>query len=228
MQYASDKVQRPYVPKAVITAYQKYNGYDYYLESREVLEDGTIGASRPVTLDFLKSIAKAYGRNREGSPHGAVPPHLLFADTRAARPRIVWWAAPARKTLCFTDKVPLPDGEYNMPGVIYSLEGRTLSVYSFRGRRPGKNCTLLHGPFFNYYEDCKMCLGNSRIDIPKNPTWEELILCWENVFWNSLNAHLIFDPVKGNIVTELRKAQTQPFDISKCKETKLKLKDILK
>lgn len=227
MENITEQIRQPFMPEAMLVAYRNGNG-EYYLESRPIMPDGTAGAAKSVSLEFMRAVAKTFTESHDKTPHGRMPRRLLYADARSGSQTFVWWTPPGRRTLTFTDGAGLPDGDYLMPGTVYRVKDGVLYVYAFKGGRPSEKSRLLMGPFYNYYEDCRMCLGNSRIRIPDDPTWEDVLLAWEGAFWNSANAHLISHPVTGNIVTELRKAMTQPFDVSKCRPTKVTLGDILR
>lgn len=212
-------------PKAVLVAYEGNGAYS--LESHPVLEDGTVGAAKSVSVELMRKIAQSFDSGYGNKPRGVLPRRLLYADTRLDDSVLVWWTAPGPRMLTFKPEVGLPDGIYNMPGVIYRFH-RSLSVWAFAGKRPPLKAELYKGPFFNYYEDCRMCLGNSRISIPSEPTWDDVLNAYEGAFWNSLNAHLICDPmVKGaDIKKELRKAMKAPFDLSRCRKAGKSLSDI--
>lgn len=222
-------------PEAVLVAYQRTrDGYhvngDFYLESHKVHADGTVGPPKPVSRRFMSTVARKFSKEYSEIPFGAVPERMLYADPRPDRQVYVWWSKPARRTLTFTSSVPLEDGEYNQPGVVYAVEFGRLKVFAFEGEGcPQPDTPLLHGPFFNYYEDGALCLGSARYSPPPVLTWENILITWENLFWNSQNSHFISNPfVVEDFAAVFAKATTEPFDLSACRPFNLTLKDVLK
>ena len=225
-------IQRRFTPKAILTVYTSGGHGDlpleYYLETRPVSPKGVPGAAVPVSLEFMRSFASAFRDTAEKRPYGPLPGNLLYADPRQGRERYVWWTPPGVRTLHFVPELGLEDGRYHMPGVVYSVTERTLSIFAFQGTRPGRNAPLLMGPFFNYYDDGHVCLGNARDPLPAEPRWEDVLSHWERLFWNSVNSHLICNPVDGNLVVLLKDAVREPFDLTACRPSGVTLNDLLK
>lgn len=71
-------------PHAALIAYQGENtrSHDYFLELRKINEKGVMGEAIPVTFEFMNEIAANYSEAHNGTPSGAIPKNLLFADTR--------------------------------------------------------------------------------------------------------------------------------------------------
>jgi PRTRC genetic system protein B len=61
---------------------------------------------------------------------------------------------------------------------------------------------LYHAPFFNTYEDGRVCMGNVKLNIQKNCGLEDFIAYWQSGFFNSYFSHMMQGhyPVKGNMV----------------------------
>jgi PRTRC genetic system protein B len=219
-----------YRPTAMLVVYQNDNN-DNYLEAREIFKDGTPGAGKPVTYGMMDNLLKEFSPTHRSIPHGPMPSNMLYADNRESRRRYVWWSPPARREMTFVPELALKDGLYTMPGVVYVADNDTLSVYAFHGRKPNPRHRLLRGPFFNYYEDCRMCLGSARCTLPEDLTWENLLKAWENLFWNSRNSHTIGSApsVKGNLTTILKEMKdADSFDTSLLIQTNIKLQDLCK
>lgn len=229
----NDQIGKKYAPRAVLVVYSdcspgSYNA-SFYLETRPVKGDGTLGPAKPASRKLLQEIAETILYRDKTIPHGAVPANLLSADPTFGKERFIWWTPPGKKTLFFSKGTGMPDGKYHMPGCVFLAQGSTLYVFSFKGKKPGKETRLLYGPFYNYYESGRICLGNARMDKPANCTWTDIQAYWEKIFWMSENSHMMTNPMKKgfNLNTAIKEASESPFDTDKLNETKLTLGQLL-
>ena len=231
-QIITSDIQNVFEPQAAIIAYSRRNGYDteYFLESRAVRENGTLGPGKPVTIKFVKELVSSMKTTYEIQPYGPIPANMLYADNRIGSEKYVWWNPPQKRPMYFNGKMAMPDDNYNMPGVVYMVKGSLLFVYCFKGRKPTGETDLLMGPFFNYYEDCHMCLGSARVEWPSVIMWEDVQKHWEKMFWMSVNTHSMANPMnEGAILTvALKDSLSNPFNTELLKKTNRKLKDLLR
>ncbi len=112
--------------------------------------------------------------------------------------------------------------------MIYSVTDRSLNVYVFKGKTPKD--VLYHAPFFNVNAH-SVCLGTAKAKKPGNLTYQEAIEYWETMFWSSEFSHLYGDnPVEGNLATITKNCikKGEPFPTKVLKQSRVKLKDILK
>lgn len=217
-----------YAPKAALIAFANEDN-DYYLETREILENGDMGPAKPLTFGFINELLKGYSKSYSATPYGPLPHNMLYADTRPGQEKYIWWNPPMKRNQTFVKDLAMEDGEYPMPGVIYAVNNDKLFIYAFAGKRPKKNTVLLKGPFFNYYGNCSVCLGNARCELPKDLKWDDLLKAWENLFWNSVNSHTMngADSVKGNLTTILKEHKDKDtFDTSLLVKTIYKTQDL--
>ena len=147
----TDTLDCEYRPEAALVVYKKhgYRDSEYYLETRPVRADGILGAGKPVSREFIRKIAMSFRADGEMSPHGTMPRNMLHADPRLGSERFVWWNPPGKRELFFLEGLGLDDTVYNMPGTVFLVTGKTLTVYAFKGARPSGKTPLLRGPFFN-------------------------------------------------------------------------------
>lgn len=222
-----------YTPKVALIVY-KANTYvadtQYYIESRSVREDGTLGVAKPVSREFVKGIADTFKAKSEMKPHGLVPDNFLAIDTRFGNEKYIWWTPPGQKRLYFTKSLAMQDGVYNVPGCIYFVSGNSLAVFCFKGRKPTKKSKLLFGPFFNYYEDGRICLGSAKADWPEDLTWKAIQEHWEKLFWGSENSHSMKNPMKQghNLAISIKESANKPYDTSLLLETRHTLESFLR
>lgn len=231
MQKITKKLENAtYSPKAALIAYAN-NENDFYLETREILSNGEMGAAKPLTYAFINKIIEGYSKSYSETPYGPIPENMLYADTRPGNEKYVWWNPPMKRNQTFVKELGMEDGMYPMPGVIYAVKNNVLYVYAYAGKKPRKNTQLLKGPFFNYYNECRVCLGTATCELPKDLKWDDLLKAWENLFWNSVNSHTMRGAisVKGNLTTILKEHKDKDsFDTSLLIKTIYKTEDLWK
>lgn len=216
-------------PAAALIAYRN-DKEDCYLETRPILKNGTMGVTKPVTRSFLNSLLSSFSVTYAQTPVGTVPRNLLYADSRPGKEKYVWWEPAQIRHQSFVKNLEMEDGDYPMPAVVYMVDRDVLSVFAIKDRKPKENTRLYRGPFFNYYEDGHICLGDSHVVMPDPLTWTSLLQCWQNLFWNSTNSHIMNygNPIKGNLVSILKEHKTKDsFDCSLLVPIKKTLKDLL-
>lgn len=145
-------------PKMAIIVYNGNN--HYYLEEREIRK-GRMCAGVPLTekkiADIMDTLAKSDGVELV---HGCIPECLLYADSRAGHEKYVWYRKPQKHRLYFSKNLGIEDGEMWAPGLVWVLKNGGLSMYAYKGRKPGK---LYRAPFFNVYPDY-VCLGSAKAE----------------------------------------------------------------
>lgn len=225
------KIHKIFKPKAALIAYECGEGYnkDYYLELHSINENGRMGAAVPVSYDFMNALVENYSEDVCGTPHGRMPENILLCDTRRGHERYVWWNAPRRRRMYFKESLNIADGEFGVPGVVYDAKSDGLAVYAFKGVRPGMDSELYRAPFFNV-TFANVCLGNAPLNLPSDPSFTNLIECWERRFWMSEFSHLGggCNPTKNNLVIVTENARNKSFDNEELIPHNMKLKDLLK
>ena len=234
-QNITDKLTEKYSPKAALIVYENdrispsSDHVKYYLETRPVKSDGTLGPARPVTKKFIKTMVETFRYEGERIPQGPVPPNLLYANPAIGTETYVWWNPPRKRKMYFTSNIPMEEAEYNVPGTIYRVQNGRLEVYCFDGRRPKPNGDLRYGPFYNYYADGGICLGNASAPWPSALTWQAVLDHWEHIFWDSENSHMMHNPcVEGkNLNLVLKDSIEAPFDVKVLAKTGKKIRTLL-
>ncbi len=225
------KIHKIFKPKAALIAYECGEGYnkDYYLELHSINENGRMGAAVPVSYDFMNALVENYSEDVCGTPHGRMPENILLCDTRRGHERYVWWNAPRRRRMYFKESLNIADGEFGVPGVVYDAKSDGLAVYAFKGGRPGMDSELYRAPFFNV-TFANVCLGNAPLNLPSDPSFTDLVGCWERRFWMSEFSHLGGgnNPTKNNLVIVTENARNKSFDNEELIPHNMKLKDLLK
>jgi PRTRC genetic system protein B len=164
-------------------------------------------------------------------PVGLLPKNVLYISR--GRNAFALWQTPTQKVrLLFKEGLSVPNGEANVPPMIWKAGRGTLFVYALNTNETAVlNTPLFHAPYFNIYADGKVCLGNVSINILRDCGLEEFIRLWEIYFFNSFFSHTLGNsPVKGNIVQLWQKLVNTgtPFPLEKLTPIKLTIKDLLK
>lgn len=205
-----------YEPKAALIVFSK-DGYqsDCFIELREIRRDGSMAAAKPVSKQFIQNILSGFSQEYRSIPHGQVPSNLLYCDTRRGHEVYVWYNPPCKRNRFFSESLHIEDGVYNVPGTLYVVQGDEISVYCFAGKKPAPDKPLLGVPYFNVYENGRVCMGSAHPKIPDTDklSYEDILLAWENAFWNSMDVHTNGSPsTKANLIETIKKYKDKPFD----------------
>lgn len=173
-----------------------------FVEHRPI-DNGQFGAGSPLEINTLakimKTVSKYVGKNTSlVTMHGRVPSNLLYTNSSMEHHKMIWWRGPEKRMMYFAKGLGIENGMMWVPGLIYVADGRRLSVFAFKGKKPKD--ILYAAPFFNVYNDGGICLGSAKVQKPKDNTFENWIAYWEDMFWKSEFASLIGNnPVRSNL-----------------------------
>jgi hypothetical protein len=230
MNKLTEQIKSLYRPKAALIAYQGENGSNdrYFLELREIDADGMMGEAIPVTYEFMNEITANFSEAHNGTPSGAIPGNLLFADTRKGSEKYIWSNPPQKRMMYFIPKLGIENAGYHLPGIIYVAGESTLAIYAYKDKKLSEHTELFAAPFFNTSTE-NVCLGTAKLSKPSNPTWYGLLEYWEKKFWLTEFSHLGAggNPTKSNLVLVTKAARDKEFDPGELKPVNKKLKDIL-
>lgn len=197
-----------------------------YVEHRPI-KNGVMGAGAPLEVRTLAKIMKAVDKFAHDTTsmvalHGVIPETLLYASASIDTYKLVWYRKPEKRMMYFTKDLCIPNGEMEVPGLVYSTNGSSLRVFAYKGSKPKE--VLFRAPFFNTSEH--VCLGSARIKQPKEQTYENWMRYWEDMFWKSEFAHILGEnPIKGNlsIITKECISGNKPFPTSLLKKSNITL-----
>ncbi len=219
-------------PQAALIAYSTQNNVqnkNYFLELRAIDDKGHMGEAQPVTYEFMNELTRNYTEIHGGTPHGAIPRNMLYANVRKGCERYVWYNPPQRRMMYFKEVLKIENTEYNVPGVVYEVRNNVLNIYAYKGEEPPTAETeLFRAPFFNVTE-ASVCLGSAKAELSKDVTFAELTACWEKRFWLSEFSHLGGggNPTRSNLVLVPKAARKAPFDPEELISMKMQLKKLL-
>ncbi|WDF66900.1 PRTRC system protein B [Sphingobacterium oryzagri] len=225
-----------YRPKAGLLIYQnsKTNN-DTYVEYFDMDAQGRPVNAHPLTVREADRLAKSLSSQADSKPdylsaNGLLPSNVLHLD--AMKKQVLWYNKPQRRELFFAPALGINSGEANIPALLWKADAQSLRVFALTsGKRPMEKTTLFHAPFFNIYQDGKVCMGTVDIDLNEELSLEHFMQTWESYFFESYFSHLIggHDPINGNCVLlwESLVDTDSPFPIKALKKTNLSIKTLL-
>ena len=206
-------------PKAALIVFERTNCERYeqgrYLELRSIRADGSFSEAKAVPTDFIQNMLAGFSKEYRRIPHGEIPDNLLYCDTRKGMETYVWYNPPQTRTRLFDKSLGLENGKYKVPGTLYVVKNNELSVFCFKGKKPSQHDVLLGVPYFNVYQNGKVCMGSSVAVIPDTDklSYDSILNAWESAFWNSIDTHTNGSPsTRENLIETIKKYQTIPFD----------------
>ena len=98
-------------PRAALIAYsgEKDNSYasdnNYFVEIRDIDDNGMMGEGRPVTVDFMNELVRGYSESHSTTPYGRIPPNMLWCDPRKGSERYIWYNSPQKRMMFFKESL---------------------------------------------------------------------------------------------------------------------------
>jgi PRTRC genetic system protein B len=226
-----------YHPKSALVFYQtKGTNTDMYVEHFDMDKNGTPVNAHPLTVNEAKVLAKALHTDKEKDkaflkPKGILPTNILHINP-SEKGTVLWYTKAQKQQFFFVNGLGIPNGKAHVPSMLWYANKNSLTVFALAtNRRPTQNTPLYYAPFFNIYEDGKVCMGTVSIDIKKSASVEEFTTAWENYFFNSYFSHLLGEhsPIKGNCVSLWKKLieTSEAFPKDVLKKNNKTLKNIL-
>ncbi|CAI9685533.1 PRTRC system protein B [Elizabethkingia anophelis] len=198
-----------YHPKSALVFYEtKGRTTDVYVEHFDMDKNGNPINAHPLTVREANILVKALRTEKDKDkaflkPSGILPTNILYLNPSAEKGTVVWYTKAQQRKLFFVDGLQIPNGTAYVPPMVWKASKNSITVYALASdRRPTDKTKLHYAPFFNIYEDGKVCMGTVSIDIKKSASVEEFIHAWEHYFFNSYFSHLLgkHNPIKGDCV----------------------------
>jgi len=227
-----------YHPKSALVFYEaKTADNDVYVEHFDMDKNGSPINAHPLTEGEANTLAKALQteKNKDKAflkSNGILPTNILHINPNTDKGAVLWYTKSQRRQLYFVSGLVIPSGMAFVPPMIWYANKNSLSVFALASdRRPTEKTLLYFSPFFNIYEDGKVCMGTVNIDIKNSASIEEFTTAWENYFFNSYFSHLLGgnSPIKGNCVHLWKDliATGKPFPKKVLKKNNKTLKNLL-
>ncbi|HEY0054295.1 MAG TPA: PRTRC system protein B, partial [Pedobacter sp.] len=160
-----------------------------------------------LTVRESTALAKALDTSEELKsnflkPAGILPKNVLYINPDR-NGYAVWHTPEQYLNLLFSKDLTIPNGKTFIPSLIWKASKKTLQIYAYEsGAELNEQTLLYHAPFFNIYNNGKVCMGTVAVNIQPDCLLEEFIQLWQQYFFNSYFSHLMqeHNPVKGNII----------------------------
>lgn len=198
-----------YHPKSALVFYEtKVANSDVYVEHFDMDKNGNPINAHPLTEREAKVLARALVTEKDKDKaflksNGILPTNILHINHNTDKGSVLWYTKAQRRQMYFVDGLAIPNGMAYAPPMIWYANKNSLIVFALASdRRPIEKTPLYCAPFFNIYEDGKVCMGSVNINIKNSASVEEFTNGWEDYFFNSYFSHLLGrnSPIKGNCV----------------------------
>ena len=181
-----------YKPAMAITVY-KGGDRKFYLESHTINEAGQVMEGKPLLQETIQEMVDVFFDERKNTVAigGLIPDNLLSFNHMPGGNYMMAWYRPAEiRVMHFAPQLKLPTTKTWVPGTIYMVDRKSLSVFSFKGAgRPKESTKIFKAPYYNV-GDGAVCLGNATVKKPTDKTYTSLMKYWEDLFWLSEFTHL--------------------------------------
>lgn len=225
-----------YIPKQAMVIYStnprqgSSENVKYYIEISDIMMDAQrsfLSAGKPVTKQSLQMLMDVVAETDKQTFHSVsdiTPANLLVIDQRAGRHILAWWRPAQRKTIMMQKRA---SHTLWVPPMVFIVKNQGLSVAAMnKSKRPGITTRLHHAPFFNVYNDMKVCLGTVK---PPNTDGDihQLIAEWEKAFWNSEFTETVSGAYKKtDLASWWRKKRRGRFNLKKLKISTINLRQL--
>jgi len=181
------------------------NVSDTYVEHFDMGSNGNPINAYPLTIKEANMLAQSLQTEEEMNrsflkPKGILQTNILHINP--SKGTVLWYTPAEQRQLYFVKSLDIPNGKAQVPPMLWFANKESLSVYVLgTDRRPTAKTPLYRSPFFNIYENGKVCMGTVNIDIQNSASVEEFTEAWETYFFNSYFSHLLgSNPINGNCV----------------------------
>ncbi|WP_281323454.1 PRTRC system protein B [Flavobacterium aestivum] len=227
-----------YHPKSALVFYEaKGMNNDVYVEHFDMDKNGSPVNAHPLTEREANALAKSLQIEKDKDKaflkcQGILPTNILHINSNIDKDAVLWYTKTQKRQLYFVNDLDIPSGMAYVPPMIWYASKQTLSVFALTSdRRPTEKTTLYFAPFFNIYEDGRVCMGSVNINITNSASVEEFTKAWEDYFFNSYFSHLLGQnsPIKGNCVNLWKDliSSGKPFPKEVLKKNNKTLKNLL-
>lgn len=142
-----------------------------------------IGAGRPVTREGLVECFSSL--TQSAAPRATFLPATVLAVDPCG---ITWWMPPAMRRVFFDcEELGTVSAIVPHPGLVFQAASTGFRVFSLLGAdRPTEETALYEPPYFNTWDDGKICIGTAKVPTTISP---RDIPGWEAGFFNSAFTH---------------------------------------
>lgn len=226
-----------YNPVKAFVVYQKDTAdKTIYVEAYDMDKKGYPINAHPLNLKESTQLANALDTSEELTrkflkPSGLLPKNVLYINPDHDG-YAIWYTPVQKVSLFFVDSLAITNGKVFVPPLLWKASKNTLYIYAINNTTNiNEQTAIYNAPFFNLYEDGKVCMGTVSVNIKADCLLEEFIREWEQYFFNSYFSHLIQkqSPVKGNIIQLWQRLVNTPkqFPMKSLLKNGLTIKNLL-
>lgn len=225
-----------YHPKSALVFYQtKEADTDVYVEHFDMDSNGTPINAHPLTVKEANVLARALQTDEEKNkaflkPKGILPTNILHINP-SEKGTVLWYTKAQQRQMYFVDSLGIPNGKAQVPPMLWFANKNGLAVFALvTDRRPTAKTPLYYTPFFNIYEDGKVCMGTVSINIKNSSSVEEFMQAWEHYFFNSYFSYSLCENLTRKNIVNLWKdliGTEKPFPKEVLKKNNKTLKNLL-
>lgn len=244
MENITHEFQQIYIPQKAILIYQSIyekenesrESTGIYVESYDIGEKGNPINAHPLTIKEMLALSEVLQSAKElqtnyFTSRGLLPDNVLHLEATETG-SIIWYTPTQAVNLFFASALGIPGGKAFVPAMIWKADRENLSVFALKdNKKPTIHTKLYHAPFFNVYQNGRVCMGTVDVEVQQERCLEDFMTKWEGYFWNSYFSHLMegFTPVKGNIVLLWKQLirTNEPFPVSVLKPNRQTVENLL-
>lgn len=181
--------EKLYKPVQYITVHRA--GDSYYLESGNINDDLSFGASHPLMkqtiIDIMDTMSVDVTDRLQFK--GMIPKNVITVRNTAGNTVVAWTSKPKSVKMSFTKKVGLRDMTAPAPAMLWLATNNQLQVFALKSNVINKRTKLYVAPFPNISSSTgSVCWGSGRW--PKNiEYYEDFMQKIEVGFWSSKFSH---------------------------------------
>ncbi|RKR05129.1 PRTRC genetic system protein B [Flavobacterium sp. 90] len=198
-----------YHPVKAFVIYQENTDKNVYVESYDMDKNGSAINAHPLSLRESTALSKALDTTQKSKRNflksrGLLPKNVIYVNS-SSNGFAIWHTPAQRVELFFVEQLGISNGRASIPPLLWKASKTALWVYAMKmdsDKDISEETLLCHAPFFNLYNDGKVCMGTVKINIEPDAHLQYFIGIWQKYFFNSYFSHLIGQksPVKGNLI----------------------------
>jgi len=208
MKNITDNFGSMYTPVKALVVFQKNDAQgSTYVESYDMDANGYPINAHQLSLSESSALANALDTSDELRRNflkslGLLPKNMLYINPDHDG-YAIWYTPAMEVPLFFVEKLGIPNGTAAIPSLLWKASKKDLYIFALDGVEEIEEQTPLYrAPFFNIYDDGRVCMGTVSVDVQPDCLLQEFMQLWESYFFNSYFSHLVGgkSPVQGNII----------------------------
>lgn len=181
--------EKLYKPVQAIIVHR--SGSQYYLESCDIKDDLSFGATQPLMKETIVDIMDTMSVDVTDRLQfkGPIPKNIITVRNTPGNTIVAWISKPQVVKMSFTKSVGLRDMTVTVPALLWLAKNNQLQVFALKNNALSKKSKLYIAPFPNISSSTgSVCWGSGKW--PKDiKHYEDFMQKIEAGFWNSKFSH---------------------------------------